>query len=165
MNPVEKSDHIKAGIQKGFRDGTSKMAERRCYGYDTASDGTLTINPTEAKVVIWIFGRYLQGDSLKEIVDALEQQGIPSPSGKIKWNREAVNKMLSNEKYTGSVLLQKTISTGVSQLKNDGFSDRYLLTNHHAAIISKEVFEAVQEEKLQRNPSQENKVAMSMQLW
>ena len=167
MNQVEKSDHIKAGIQKGFQDGTSKMAKRRCYGYDTAPDGTLTINPNEAKVVIWIFERYLQGDSLGEIVDALEEQGIPSPSGKTKWNREAINKMLSNEKYTGNVLLQKTVSTGVSQLKNDGFSDRFLLPNHHAAIISKEVFEAVQEEKQQRNPSHENEIAiaMSMQLW
>ena len=69
MNQVEKSDHIKAGIQKGFQDGTSKMAKRRCYGYDTALDGTLTINHNEAKVVIWIFERYLQGDSLGEIVD------------------------------------------------------------------------------------------------
>ena len=52
MNQVEKSDHIKAEIRKGFQDGTSKMAKRRCYGYDTTPNGPLTINPNEAKVVM-----------------------------------------------------------------------------------------------------------------
>ena len=163
MNPVEKSYLIKEGIQKGFRDGTAKMAKRRCYGYDSAPDGSLTINPVEAKVVIEIFERYLRGDSLGKIVSALEQQGVPSPSGKAKWNREAVNKMLSNEKYTGRVLLQKTVSTGVTQLKNNGFAEKYLLTSHHKAIISDEVFQAVQEEKQHRNSNPENEIAMLMQ--
>ena len=65
------------------------------------------INETEAKIVRWIFDRYLAGDSLGKITTGLEQQGIPSPMGKAKWNREGYHQFLSNEKYTGSVLLQK----------------------------------------------------------
>lgn len=117
MNMLEKSKSIKAGLRQGFQEGSSKMAKRRCYGYTTASDGEIVVNSDEAQVVCWIFERYLAGDSLGKIASGLEQQGIPSPTGKSKWNREAIDKLLSNEKYTGRVLLQKTISTGISKLK------------------------------------------------
>ena len=60
------------------------MAQRRCYGYDTGSDGELVINPDEAATVRWIFERYLSGDSLGKIAGRLEEQGIPSPTGKHK---------------------------------------------------------------------------------
>ena len=72
------------------------MAQRKCYGYDTDPDGELVINPDEAAVVRWIFDRYLNGDSLGKLATGLEEQGIPSPTGKPKWNREALNKLLSN---------------------------------------------------------------------
>ena len=150
MNIIEKSESIRAGLRKGFQDGTSKMAQRKCYGYDTGPDGGLVINPDEAVVVRWIFERYLNGDSLGRIAAGLEEQGIPSPTGKPKWNREALNKLLSNEKYTGRVLLQKTISTGGSQIKNDGFMERYLYSDSHEAIISDEIFRNAQQKKLQR---------------
>ncbi len=126
------------------------MAQRKCYGYDTGPDGGLVINPDEAVVVRWIFERYLNGDSLGRIAAGLEEQGIPSPTGKPKWNREALNKLLSNEKYTGRVLLQKTISAGGSQIKNDGFMERYLYSDSHEAIISNEIFRDAQKKKLQR---------------
>ena len=126
MNLVEKSESIKTGLRVDFQDGSSKMAHRRCYGYDIAADGKLVINSDEAAVVVWIFERYSAGDSLGKIAAGLERQGIPSPTGKPRWNRETINKLLSNEKYTGRVLLQKTISTGASQIKNDGIMERSL---------------------------------------
>lgn len=55
MRNIEKSKSIRAGLQKGFRDGTSKMAQRRCYGYDTGLDGELVVNSDEATIVRWIF--------------------------------------------------------------------------------------------------------------
>ena len=69
---------------------------------------------------------------------------------KSKWNREAIDKLLSNEKYTVRVLLQKTISTGASQIENDGLMDRYLYIGTHEAIIADEMFMSVQQEKLTR---------------
>ena len=90
------------------------MAQRRCYGYDTDSDGELVINPDETAIVYWIFDLYISGDSLGKVAAGLEKQGISSPTGRPKWNREALNKLLSNEKYTGRVLLQKTINAGSS---------------------------------------------------
>ena len=150
MNVIQKSEAIKNGLRKGFQDGSSKMARRKCYGYEVGPDGELTVNPDEAQVVCWIFERYLAGDSLGKIAAGLERQGILSPTGKPRWNREAIDKLLSNEKYTGRVMLQKTISTGAVQIENDGLMERYLYTGTHEAIISDETFKATQQEKLYR---------------
>ena len=94
-----RSAFIKAGVREGFCNGASKYLTRRCYGYDVTVDGSLVINPDEAKIVRWMFQRYLHGDSLGKIASGLEKQGILSPTGKSKWNREAIDKLLSNEKY------------------------------------------------------------------
>ena len=161
MNRLEKSTIIKSSLRKGFRDGSSKMARRRCYGYNTASDGHLVIDPTEAETVRWIFQRYLDGDSLGKIAAGLETQRILSPIGKLKWNREAIDKLLSNEKYTGRVLLQKTISTGTPQIENNGLMDQYLYTGSHETIISDELFEAVQKEKMRRSKSPEHRLSIT----
>lgn len=150
MNIIEKSESIRVGLRKGFQDGTSKLAQRRCYGYDSGPDGELVVNPDEATVVRWIFERYLRGDSFGKIAAGLEAQGIPSPTGKPKWNREAISKLLSNEKYTGRVLLQKTINAGSSKFKNNGLMPRYLYSDAHEAIISDEIFKAAQQEKMRR---------------
>lgn len=162
MKDIEKSKSIRDGLQKGFREGTSKIAQRRCYGYDTGPDGELVINPDEATVVRWIFERYLSGDSLGKIAAGLEKQGIHSPTGRPKWNREAINKLISNEKYTGRVLLQKTIFVGGSKIKNDGFTDRYLYSDSHEAIISDEIYRAIQQEKLERTVRPEKEHFMQM---
>lgn len=82
MNIIEKSESIRTGLRKGFQDGTSKMAQRKCYGYDIGADGALVVNANEASVVRWIFDRYLSGDSLGKIAAGLETQSIPSPTGK-----------------------------------------------------------------------------------
>ena len=162
MNTIQKSETIKNGLRKGFQDGSSKMAKRKYFGYDVGPDGELTVNPNEAKIVCWIFERYLAGDSLGEIAAGLERQGILSPTGKPRWNRGAIDKLLSNEKYTGRVLLQKTISTGAAEIENDGFIERYLYTGSHEAIISDEMFLAVQQEKLSRSKEPQNQVVMKL---
>ena len=165
MNVIQKSEAIKNGLRKGFQDGSSKMAKRRCYGYEVGSDGELVVNPDEARVVCWIFEQYLAGNSLGKIAAGLERQGIPSPTGRSKWNREAIDKLLSNEKYTGRVLLQKTVSTGAVQIENDGLMERYLYTGSHEAIISDEMFMAVlavQREKLSRSKEPQNHVVMKL---
>ena len=162
MNAIQKSDAIKAGLRKGFQDGSSKMARRKCYRYTVSQDGELKINPDESKVVCWIFERYLTGDSLGKISAGLERLGIPSPTGKPRWNREAIDKLLSNEKYAGRVLLQKTINTGAAQIENDGLMERYLYTDTHEAIISDEIFMTVQQEKFSRSKELQKQVAMRL---
>ena len=126
------------------------MAKRVCYGYLQDENGNLIINEAEAEIVKWIFESYLSGYSLGRIANELYQKGIKSPTGRDKWNREAIDKLLSNEKYTGRVLLQKTIRTGRVQVKNEGEEWQYLYENAHAAIISDELFWSVQKVKASR---------------
>jgi len=71
---------------------------------------------------------------------------------------------VQNEKYTGRVLLQKTLSTGAVQIENNGLMERYLYTGSHEAIISDEMFMAVQQEKLSRSKEPQNHIAMKLSL-
>ncbi len=164
MSCFEKSEQITTGLRKSFQTADCKMANRVCYGYDAQSDGELTVNETEAIIVRWIFDRYLAGDSLGEIAAGLEKQGILSPTGKAKWSRESISKLLSNEKYTGVVLLQKTMSVCGTQFQNDGELAKVLVKNHHDAIIPAEDFEKVQRLKQERSkePSQEFSMKLSI---
>lgn len=149
---------IKGGIREGFREGTSKLADRPCYGYTKSGNGKLVIHEIEAATVRWIFQRYLNGNSLGRIADGLALQSIPSPSGNPKWNRQAIDKLLSNEKYMGYAMLQKTVTENGRQICNDGLVDKYLYHNNNPAIITKEMFHAVREEKLRRSKKQQTSV-------
>ena len=117
---------IKDGIREGFRKGTSKLADRPCYGYSKSDNGSLIINEVEAETVRWIFERYLADDSLGKIADGLAKKAIPSPTGNMRWNRQAIDKLLSNEKYAGCALLQKTFTESGRQIRNKGQASRYL---------------------------------------
>jgi hypothetical protein len=62
--------------------------------------------------------------------------------------------MLSNEKYAGMALLQKAYvanSLTHRQVKNNGNLPMYHVQNSHPAIISSELFEAVQIKKTSCN--------------
>ena len=136
-----RSENIKWGIKQGAASGTSKLYDRKCYGYKHNEEGKLIIDEETAKNVKIIFDLYLGGQSVLGIIKELEKRKIPSPTGKEKWCKRTIDVMLSNEKYTGDVRLLKT---GKSEI-------HYLSTDNNPAIISKEVFEAVQIEKARRS--------------
>lgn len=86
------------------------------------------------------------GHSLGAISNWLYENKISSPTGKVRWSRETISKLLRNEKYTGDVLLQKTFVKDVltgKQFKNQGELEQYLIQQHHPMIVSKELFERV----------------------
>lgn len=147
---LSQSEKITDGLRRSFKSGDCKMANRACYGYTVVNDGELCINEAEAKIVRWIFNSYLAGDSFGKIAKGLEKQSTCSPTGKAKWNCEAISKLLSNEKYIGSVLLQKTMSFCGTQFSNDGELEKVLIQGHHDAIIAPETFERVQQMKQER---------------
>lgn len=156
----DKSLEIKTGLRKSFQDENSKVANRICYGYSKLSDGTLTVNEAEAEIVRFIFERYNQGDSLGRIAKQLESMCVVSPTGKAKWNREAISKLLSNEKYVGKVMLQKTHNFCGIQFENDGLLPKVLLDNHHPAIISPEQFNYTQELRAERAKTPKEEITM-----
>ena len=136
-----RSENIKWGIKQGAASGTSKLYDRKCYGYKHNEDGKLIIDEETAENVKIIFDLYLRGQSVLGIIKELEKRKILSPTGKEKWCKRTIDVMLSNEKYTGDVRLLKT---GKSEI-------HYLATDNNPAIISKETFEAVQLERVRRS--------------
>lgn len=114
---------------------------RKCYGYDKDKNGDLVINKEQAEVVKQIFDLYLGGKSVLGIVKELKERSIKSPTGKDNWPKRSIEEMLSNEKYIG-----------VSVVNVGGKEGQiYKLSNSHTSIIPKEMFDTVQEEKIQRS--------------
>ena len=136
-----RSENIKWGIKQRAEAGTSKLYDRKCYGYKHDENGHLVIDEEKAKNVKLIFDLYLGGQSVIGIIKELEKQKILSPTGKAKWCKRTIDVMLSNEKYTGDVELLKS---GKSEV-------HYLSSGNNPAIISKKTFEAVQIEKRRRS--------------
>ena len=142
----EMSRSIKWGIKRGFQSGKSGYADFVCFGYKQDANGQLIADESNAEIIRRIFQMRAGGNSLGIISDWLYRNGIPSPRGKTRWSREAISKLLKNEKYAGDVLLQKTCVLDLfsgKQVKNKGQMDRYLIQGHHPAIISRELFEQV----------------------
>jgi len=98
-----RSDNIKWGIKQRAAQGTSRLYNRKCYGYYNDENGNLVIDEKEANNVRIIFNLYLQGKSVLGIVKELELLGIKSPTGKATWPKRSIDVMLSNEKYMGNV--------------------------------------------------------------
>ena len=104
----DKSRNIKWGIKRGFETGSSGYAEFVCFGYKRGGWGQLVIDEPDAEIVRKMFEMRASGCSLGTISNWLYESKIPSPTGKARWSRETISKLLRNEKYTGDVLLQKT---------------------------------------------------------
>ena len=136
-----RSENIKWGYKRHAAQGTSKLYNRKCYGYENDEDGLLIIKNEEARNVRLIFDLYLRGLSIIGIKRELEGLGIKTSTGKEKWSKRTIDVMLSNEKYIGVVRL---LNVGEHQ-------EHYVSENNHPAIISKEQFEAVQVEKKKRS--------------
>lgn len=136
-----RSENIKWGIKQRASLGTSKLYDRKCYGYKNDPDGKLIIDEKQAENVRLIFDLYLSGKSVLGIIKELQKREIFSLTGKEKWCKRTIDVMLSNEKYTGDVKLLKSGKSDV----------HYLASENNPAIISKETFEAVQIEKSRRS--------------
>lgn len=135
------SQNVKWSNQKRFQNGTYKLSSP-AYGYDWNGEN-LVINPEQAEVVRYIFAETLSGKGALVIARQLEEKGIPAPKGK-RWVASTLQGMLTNERYTGEVILQKTYTDdSFNRHANHGERDQYILPNHHEAIISKEDFDTV----------------------
>ncbi len=147
------SENTRWGIARRFENGTVMVNHKKFMGYTKNEDGELVIVPEEAEVVRLIFRLYLEGMSVAGIKRHLEGKGILTATGLNKWNEATIYQMLSNEKYMGDALLQKTYTADYltkKKLKNNGEIRQYYITDDHEAIIPREIFHAVQQEMRRR---------------
>ena len=151
------SENVKWGHQKKFETGRFSLNYSQFLGYDKGEDGTLVINEEQAKIVRMIYGDFILGLSPTAIAKKLMEMGIPSPTGKEKWYKVTVKSILTNEKYKGCALLQKTYTPDFltkKVVKNHGEVQQYYVEDSHPAIIPPEQFALVQEMLAERVNSQ-----------
>ena len=147
------SQNVKMGIQFRYQAGKVQVNHNRFLGYTKDEDGNLIIEPEEAETIKRIYREYLEGASLKYICDSLMADGILTGAGKKNWIPSTVHKILTNEKYIGDALLQKTVATDFLEKKrqiNNGLAPQYYVEGSHEPIIPKHIFMRVQEELVRR---------------
>jgi DNA invertase Pin-like site-specific DNA recombinase len=154
----QESESISANVKMGL-----KMKMKRgelvgfhgCLGYDYDPESkTLTVNKEEAKVVKYIFRRYVEGAGSYIIAKELMQLGYKTNKGNTSWSTSTVGGILKNEKYKGDLMLGKTFTVDPithRRLMNFGEEDKFYMEDHHEPIISKEVFEEAQRIRAKRS--------------
>ena len=148
------SKNVSWGVRQSFKNGNVPMQYARLLGYRKGHDGNAEIIPEEAEVVKEIYRCYLDGMSMNLIADRLNEKGLTTKGSSSPYRKTVVQRILTNEKYTGDALLQKTYVTDCitkKTRKNNGELPMYLVKNHHEPIISRSDFNRVQEEMARRS--------------
>ncbi len=147
------SENVTWGMRKRFSDGKVALPYKHFLGYRKGPDNLPEIVPEEAATVKLIYQLFMEGKAPSYIARFLSSCGIPSPAGKPQWRPETVKSILTNEKYKGDAILQKTFCTDFLTKKmkvNEGEVPQYYVEGSHPAIIAPEMFEAVQAEMKKR---------------
>ena len=150
------SENISANVQWGIRQrmqsGTFKF-RYNLLGYRKGEDGEPEIVEEEAKYIRAIFNMYLDGKSLDQIKSYLEGEGVLTKTGKAVWNKCIIQAILTNERYCGDLLMQKTFTENCitkKVKKNRGELPKYLIRDNHPAIITHATFKMAQMEMARR---------------
>jgi len=141
------SENSTWGIRRKFEQGKVTVNCTKFLGYEKNEEGNLIINEKQAKIVRRIYTDYLDGKGPNRIAKELEEDEVLNWNGKTKWYESSLRRMLSNEKYKGDALLQKTYTVDLLSKKriiNNGEVPQYYVEESHPAIIDKEMWEAVQ---------------------
>lgn len=147
------SANVKWGKAQSAKEGNVAFHYKNFLGYRKGEDGKPEIVPEEAEIIRNIYQWFLSGDSFSGIAKKLEDMNIPSPSGKAKWQFSTIQSILSNEKYKGDAVINKTYITDCLTKKvkvNNGERPKYYVENNHPAIIDAVTFARVQEELARR---------------
>ena len=144
------SENVTWGHRKRFADGKVTVPYSRFLGYDKGEDGSLVINPEQAKTVRRIYNMYLGGMSIGTIARTLtDEPETFTAAGNKTWYYRSIRAILTNEKYKGDALLQKSYVADYltkRQVINQGEVPQYYVTASHEAIISPAVWDFVQAE-------------------
>jgi len=148
------SQNITRGKRMGYKEGKFSFPSG-LYGYDRGDGITPVIIPEQAAIVRKIFHMYLEGNSIRGIKKWLNDNNVETAKSIGEWSESTVSGILRNEKYKGDVLLQKSYTVDYltkTMAKNKGEVTQYYIENNHDGIVSREIFDMVQDE-LQRRAS------------
>ena len=138
------SRNVQTSYASRFARGEYKLGNNRILGYDCV-DGVLIPNE-EAWIIGEIYGRFLDGQTFREISEGLAAMGAKTKRGKNRFSIESIRYILSNETYTGDKLLQKYPPQDYLTKKPDPHRAHqpHYLTADHEAIIDREDWNGVQ---------------------
>lgn len=148
------SKNVAWGKAKSAEAGKVTFQYKKMLGYRKGADGQPEIVPEEAEVIKRIYHRYLDGCTLGQIKRELDKDNVPTAQGVEFWSPAIIHNILTNEKYIGDALLQKTYITDCISKKvkkNQGERAMYYVENNHPAIISREMFDQVRNEMTRRS--------------
>ncbi|MDE7219650.1 MAG: recombinase family protein [Oscillospiraceae bacterium] len=148
------SGNMRWSYQARMKKGTFLPAAMP-YGY-RIEDRKIVVDEERAEIVRQIFHDYLAGQSMDEIAARLNRESVAVRIGleNRKWIHSAISYILSNERYIGDSLWQKTYATDTlpaRQVRNHGERQQYYAEATHPPIIEKEIFFAAQELKSRRS--------------
>ena len=147
------SENVTWGHRKRMADGKVTLAYSTFLGYDKGEDGNLVVNEKEARIVRLIYRKFMEGMAPIGICRMLDGMGTLTPGGKTHWRESTILSILSNEKYKGDALFQKTFTVDFLTKKhkqNEGEVPQYYVKGNHEAIIAPDEFEQVQAELARR---------------
>ena len=143
------SENVTWGKRKHFADGKYEVAYSMFWGYEKGDEAVqMVINEEQALVVRLIYALFLGGHSSYGICAILDDLGIPIMRGNKGWRASTIESILSNEKYKGDALLQKSFTVDFLSKKiktNNGEVPQYYLEKVHPAIVTDEVFALAQD--------------------
>lgn len=148
------SKNVTWGKQRAMERGQAFIPYSSLYAFEKGEDGKTKIIPEQAAIVRELYARFLAGASYRMLQRWLEENHIPTVKGVSTWSCTSIKGILTNEKYYGDVLMQKTFRQDViskKMVKNTGQRTQYLIQGHHEGIVTKEKFDAVQAEIARRN--------------
>ncbi len=147
------SENLAQEVVRGMREAASRgffLGSKAPFGYKRVkvNDGakerpTLEVDPTAAPIVKGIFESSLRSNGLKEICRELNDRGITNRGR--RWYKGGLHYLLTNEAYTGTSVWGKTS-------KGDKDPEPVRVEGAWPALVSRELFDAVQEAMRDRAP-------------
>ena len=104
------SKNITWSVRKKFEEGTPVFMYKRFLGYKKGADGEPEIVPSEAAIVERIFNLYLAGETVDKISKMMQAENYDIPGKTISFSKGMIMNMLSNERYCGDAILQKSVT-------------------------------------------------------
>jgi site-specific DNA recombinase len=138
-------ERVYIGMEQKARTNGGMLGFNIPYGYDYR-DGKLIINEKESLTIKNIFTRYLEGKSMREIVEMLNNAKVPTKNQGI-WAKKMISTILKNPIYCGYLRWEK-----------------YLNKSDHEPIISVESFNSVQQSIAHKGGSPPNFLTEKIQI-
>ncbi len=131
-------ERVYIGMEQKAKSNSGPLGFNIPFGYDYVA-GKLLVNSKEAAIVETIYELYLGGSSMKGVADYLNSKSISTKMGRT-WGSQTISVILRNPLYCGYFHWEK-----------------YLRKGDHAPIVSKDMYNKVQERLKKRSKKKNNK--------